>query len=169
MARPRLTLTPGDLTKLESVIHTLDDTDDIATYLGVSSATVKRWMKAGRDLEPGDPDFRRQFCTIVQCAREGSKRTLLGVLTRAAVNGDISAAKYLLDRVHKLSANVSLSNPDGSAIGTARTAPTVDLSKLTTDELTRYHEAQATLLALTSTMGDRSDGDDVGASETPEE
>lgn len=155
MGRPSITLTPGDLTKLEEVIHTFDGNADIATYLGVSTATIKRWTAAGAKLPPGDPDFRRQFCTIVQHAREGSKRTLLGVVTDIAINGEteatrLSASKYLLDRVHRLAQHVAVQNPDGSPLATSASGgPTADqLAKLPTEQLEEFHAAQAKLLEL---------------------
>lgn len=149
MGRPARILTPGELAKYEAEAHRLDSNDDIAAYFEVSRATIARWLKAGRALPPGDPDFRRQFCDIVQHAREGSKRTLLGVLTRAAIAGDVSAAKYLLDRVHRLATHVALQNPDGSAIGASSTGPSPDdLAGLSTDDLRAFHAAQAMVLEL---------------------
>lgn len=156
MARPAITLTPGDLSKLEAEIHRFDSNDDLAKYLDVGRATIARWLKAGGERPPGDPDFRRQFRDIVLHAREGSKRTLLGVVTDIALNGEneaarLNASKYLLDRVHKLSANLTVQNPDGSAIGAARSGDTtLDLSKLTTEQLVDYHA----ILAAATVRGD---------------
>lgn len=170
MGRPARTLTAGDLAKLEADATKLDDVADLLRYLDISRSTYNRWMKAGADLPPDSDDFRRGFWRIVQTARLASKRTLLGVVTDIAVNGEteanrLSAAKYLLDRVHRLAANVALSNPDGSPIGAPRdAAATMDLSKLTDDQLRAYHEILAAARCVDS------DGDDAGTeSETPED
>ncbi len=154
MARPARTLSPGELAKLEQDAHRLDDVPDLLKYLDVSRSTFNRWMKYGREHPDDHGDFRREFWRIVMNARLGSKRTLLGVVTDLAVNGEteatrLSAAKFLLDRVHKLAQHVAVQNPDGSAIGASTSGPTADdLAKLSTEDLRRYHAAQAVVLEL---------------------
>lgn len=154
MGRPARTLTTADLAALEQRATTLDGIADLCKYLDISRSTYNRWMTKGGELPPGDPDFRRQFWDIVTTARLASKRTLLGVVTDLAVNGTteavrLSAAKYLLDRVHKLAAHHVVQNPDGSALGASSGGPSAaDLAKLSTEDLRRYHDAQAIVLEL---------------------
>lgn len=167
MGRPARILTVAELTKFEADARALDDVADVLKYLDVSRSTYNRWMKYGAEHPDDVGDFRREFWRIVQNARLGSKRTLLGVVTDIAINGEteatrLSAAKYLLDRVHKLAMNVALSNPDGSALGTPRDETTMDLDRLTTDQLETYH---ALLAAARVNPG----GQDEATSETPAE
>lgn len=163
MARPARTLTPGELAKLEADAHRLDDVPDLLAYLKISRSTFNRWMKYGREHPDEFGDFRREFWRIVMNARLGSKRTLLGVVTDLAVNGEteatrLSAAKFLLDRVHRLAQHVAVQNPDGSNIGAGSSGPSADdLAKLSTDDLRRYHAAQAVVLELGARAVDADD------------
>jgi len=87
--------------------------EDANRTVGVSTATIRRWMTAGKEASDGPqfefvqayeqiprPRARSKPSELVSQERAGglSVEQLVGLLEGAAIDGNVQAMKYLLDR-----------------------------------------------------------------------
>lgn len=156
-------LTRGLLDKFELIAEHVACVDDAAAELGIGPATYRGWMRTGRDARAGT--LHAQFRAIALGSRLRQKNRLLSMLYKKALEGDIPAAKYLLDRIHRLAIVVEHSGPEGGPIGFRDESPAaggdVDYSKLSAEQKDTLHKilAEATIATARSDAVGGEDGD----------
>jgi hypothetical protein len=108
-----------------------------AGFVGISPQTIRDWKHQGRcDIEAGVETLLSAF--VEGCARASASRIErhLLVVEEASVNGDVQSSRWLLaayDREHFGTASkVQLTGADD---GPVKVSHSLDLSKLTDDEL----------------------------------
>lgn len=132
--------------------------DDVCDELGISRRTYFDWIRDGKTARAGS--HKHTFRTVALSARLVQKNRLLSVLYAKALDGDVSAAKYLLDRVHKLAAHVHLTGSVEHPTQTADAA-SVDWTKLTPAELEQVHASLARVMVAPNTGEEDATDDDA--------
>lgn len=150
-------LTTAKLDEFRKHHENLDNIDDVARLMNVHPATCRRWIREGKDASPRTLVAR--FRSIALSARLAQKSELLGIVITIARTGDteavrLNAAKYLLDRVHRLAVQVEHSGSIHNGAGAPPEAGGLDFRKLTPDQLGNLH---GILAAATVADDDRDD------------
>lgn len=146
MARPTR-LTRDLVARFRTIAEYSATAEDAAAELGIGRSTLHRYVADGKEAKAGT--LARQFRDIYMDSRIVQKNRLMSVLFQKACAGDVSAAKFILQAVHKMSTRVELTGAGGGPIQTTG----MDLSKLSDEQLEQLH-------AIAETAADVDDPDD---------
>jgi len=88
-------LTPDVQNKVVQALQLGAQRQDAATYAGVDAATLRRWLRKG--ITEPESEYGRFRAAVIE-AESRAKVAAMGVITKAARDGDWKAAAWMLAR-----------------------------------------------------------------------